>query len=66
MLAAGGLHFYRLSNAIKTLPAGTAYGVWTGTGAAGTAVVGLRLLGEPSSPLRVASLALVVAPAASV
>ncbi len=46
---------------MKTLPAGTAYAVWTGIGAAGTAVVGILLLGESSSPLRVASLALVVA-----
>ena len=61
MLAAGGLSFYLLSNAMKTLPAGTAYAVWTGIGAAGTAVVGILLLGESSSPLRVASLALIVA-----
>ncbi len=46
---------------MKTLPAGTAYAVWTGIGAAGTAVVGIQLLGESSSPLRVASLALIVA-----
>jgi quaternary ammonium compound-resistance protein SugE len=61
MLAAGGLSFYLLSNAMKTLPAGTAYAVWTGIGAAGTAVVGILLLGESSSPLRIASLALIVA-----
>jgi len=61
MLAAGGISFYLLSNAMKTLPAGTAYAVWTGIGAAGTAVVGILLLGESSSPLRVASLALIVA-----
>ena len=61
MLVAGGLSFYLLSTAMKTLPAGTAYAVWTGIGAAGTAVVGILLLGESSSPLRVALLALIVA-----
>ncbi|MDQ3317734.1 MAG: SMR family transporter, partial [Actinomycetota bacterium] len=50
-----------LSNAMKILPAGTAYAVWTGIGAAGTAVVGILLLGESASPLRVFSLALIVA-----
>ena len=61
MLGAGGLSFYLLSTAMKTLPAGTAYAVWTGIGAAGTAVVGILLLGESSSPLRLASLAFIVA-----
>jgi quaternary ammonium compound-resistance protein SugE len=61
MIAAGGLSFYLLSNVMKTMPAGTAYAVWTGIGAAGTAVVGILLLGESASPLRVASLALIVA-----
>ena len=50
-----------LAQALKALPLGTAYAVWTGIGAAGTAVVGILLLGESSSPLRVASLALIVA-----
>ena len=61
MVGAGGLSFYLLSTAMKTLPAGTAYAVWTGIGAAGTAVVGILLLGESSSPLRGLSLALIVA-----
>ena len=60
MLAAGALSFYLLSTAMKTLPAGTAYAVWTGIGAAGTAAVGIVLLGESASPLRIASLALIV------
>ena len=61
MVLAGGLSFYLLSTAMKSLPAGTAYAVWTGIGAAGTAAVGILLLGESASPLRVASLALIVA-----
>ena len=61
MVAAGGLSFYLLSLSMRSLPAGTAYAVWTGIGAAGTAVVGILLLGESSSPLRIASLAFIVA-----
>ena len=60
MVLAGALSFYLLSTAMKSLPAGTAYAVWTGIGAAGTAVVGILLLGESASPLRIASLALIV------
>ena len=61
MFLAGGLSFYLLSTAMKSLPAGTAYAVWTGIGAAGTAAVGILLLGESASPIRIASLALIVA-----
>ena len=61
MLAAGGLSFYLLSTAMKSLPAGTAYAVWTGIGAAGTATVGILLLGESANAFRVLSLALIVA-----
>ena len=61
MVLAGGLSFYLLSTAMKSLPVGTAYAVWTGIGASGTAAVGILLLGESASPLRVASLALIVA-----
>ncbi len=61
MVLAGGLSFYLLSTAMKSLPAGTAYAVWTGIGAAGTAAFGILLLGESASPLRIASLALIVA-----
>ncbi|MGE3275217.1 MAG: quaternary ammonium compound efflux SMR transporter SugE [Vicinamibacterales bacterium] len=52
--------FVLLAEAMKSLPAGTAYAVWTGIGASGTAVLGMLLLGEPASPARLASLALVV------
>lgn len=49
-----------LNFAIKSLPMGTAYAAWTGIGAAGTAVLGILLLGEDSGALRVAALALIV------
>ncbi|WP_369115218.1 quaternary ammonium compound efflux SMR transporter SugE [Edwardsiella tarda] len=50
-----------LAHAMKTLPAGTAYAVWTGIGAVGAAIMGIILLGEPASLLRLLSLALIVA-----
>jgi quaternary ammonium compound-resistance protein SugE len=42
-----------LSQAAKSLPIGTAYGVWVGIGAAGAAVVGMLLLGEPANAGRI-------------
>lgn len=42
-----------LSRAAKTLPIGTAYGVWVGIGAAGAAVVGMVVLGEPATAARI-------------
>jgi quaternary ammonium compound-resistance protein SugE len=45
--------------ALETMPIGTAYAVWTGIGAAGSALVGIWLFGESTSPLRLGSLALV-------
>jgi quaternary ammonium compound-resistance protein SugE len=50
-----------LGLAMRTLPVGTAYAVWTGIGAVGTAVLGIALFGEAASAGRIASLALVVA-----
>ncbi|SDH46256.1 MULTISPECIES: quaternary ammonium compound efflux SMR transporter SugE [Bradyrhizobium] len=50
-----------LGLALKTLPIGTAYAVWTGIGAVGTAILGIFLFGEPASGLRLASIGLIVA-----
>ena len=50
-----------LGLAVKTLPLGTAYAVWTGIGAVGTVVLGIVLLGEPASAGRLISLSLIVA-----
>ena len=61
MLAAGGLSFYLPSNAMKTLPADTAYAIWTGIGAAGTAVVGMVFLRDPVTTVRLLSIVLIVA-----
>ena len=41
-----------LGLAVRDLPIGTAYAVWTGIGAVGTAVLGMALLGEPAHPVR--------------
>lgn len=50
-----------LATAMKTLPAGTAYAVWVGVGAVGTAILGMALLGEPATAGRLLSLALIIA-----
>lgn len=59
-LLAMGISFYLLGLALRTLPLGTAYAVWVGIGAVGTAIAGMLLFAEPASPLRLASLLLVV------
>lgn len=52
--------FALLAAAMKTLPLGTAYGVWTGIGAIGSVLVGILLLGESAAPARLLFLALIV------
>jgi len=55
------LSFVFLATAMKAIPVGTAYAIWTGIGAAGTAIVAIFLFGESASPARLASIALIVA-----
>ena len=50
-----------LGVAMKSLPVGTAYAVWVGVGATGTAILGIVLLGEPASAPRLLSLGLIIA-----
>jgi quaternary ammonium compound-resistance protein SugE len=52
--------FYFLSLALKQLPIGTAYAVWTGIGALGTVVMGMLLFGEPRDLLRLVFLLAIV------
>jgi quaternary ammonium compound-resistance protein SugE len=52
--------FYFLAQAVRTVPVGTAYAVWTGIGAVGTAVFGIILFSEPASAARIACIALIV------
>jgi len=50
-----------LGLALKTLPVGTAYAVWTGIGTIGTALLGIALFGEQASPARLVCIGLIVA-----
>ncbi len=52
--------FGLLNLALRDLPVGTAYAVWTGIGAAGTAIVGILALGEPAEALRIAAISMIV------
>jgi quaternary ammonium compound-resistance protein SugE len=49
-----------LGLAVKHLPVGTAYAVWTGIGTIGTVILGIVLLGDSAAPLRIVCLALIV------
>jgi quaternary ammonium compound-resistance protein SugE len=59
-LVAAGLSFWLLGLALRQLPVGTAYAVWTGIGAVGAAVLGIVFLGESFSIARVGCIALIV------
>lgn len=54
------LSLYLLSMAMRTLPVGTAYAVWVGIGAVGTALYGMAFLNEPTHMARLACLALII------
>ncbi len=54
------ISFWFLSVAMKTIPVGTAYAVWTGVGAVGVAILGMVLLGESRDIMRVICLLLIV------
>jgi quaternary ammonium compound-resistance protein SugE len=53
--------FALLSQALKTIPVGTGYAVWTGIGAAGTAIIGMAFLGESREVLRIVCIVLIIA-----
>ncbi|MDO6389530.1 multidrug efflux SMR transporter [Pontibacter sp. BT731] len=55
------LSFILLAQAMKTLPLGTAYAIWTGIGAAGTAILGMIFLNEPKDLMRILCLLMIVA-----
>ena len=52
---------YFLALAVRSIPIGTGYAVWTGIGAVGTATLGIYLFGEPATAARLASIGLIVA-----
>jgi len=60
-VAAMAISLALLGIAMKTLPVGSAYAVWVGVGAVGTAILGIVLFGEPANAGRLFSLALIVA-----
>ncbi len=60
-IAAMALSLFCLGLALRTLPVGTAYAVWTGIGAVGTAILGMILFGESAAAARLACIGLIVA-----
>jgi quaternary ammonium compound-resistance protein SugE len=53
--------FYFLAQALKVIPVGTGYAIWTGIGAAGTAILGIILFGESAAPARLVCITVIVA-----
>ncbi len=60
-IAAMAGSFFLLAYALRSIPVGTAYAVWTGIGATGVALIGMLVLGENASAPRVFCIALIVA-----
>jgi quaternary ammonium compound-resistance protein SugE len=61
MLAAIGASFALLAVALRSVPFGTAYALWTGIGAAGSVIIGMAAFGEPAGLFRVMCLTLIIA-----
>ncbi|GEP57619.1 DMT family transporter [Reyranella soli] len=59
-VAAGLSSVFLLSLSLRTLPVGTGYAVWTGIGAAGTAILGMVVLGDSAAPMRVLCIVLIL------
>ncbi len=59
-IVAAGLSFWLLGLALKALPVGSAYAVWTGIGTVGAAILGILLFNEPASAVRLGCIALIV------
>ena len=57
----GLFSFYLLNRSLIGIPLGTAYAVWTGIGAAGTALIGIAFYSEPASAMRLLCLAMLIA-----
>ncbi|UVI31875.1 DMT family transporter [Paenibacillus spongiae] len=60
LLTGFGASFLFLALAMKSLPMGTAYAVWTGIGASGGAILGMLVYGEPKTALRILFIAMVL------
>lgn len=59
-LATMGMSFYLLATALRTIPVGTGYAVWTGIGAVGAAVLGMAFFGEPRAAGRMVGIGMIV------
>ena len=59
-IAAALLSIFLLTYALRELPVGTAYAIWTGIGAVGIAVLGIVLFGESAAPLRLLCIGVIV------
>src|ERR1700754_132824 len=59
-VATGLSSVFLLSLSLRALPVGTGYAVWTGIGAAGTAILGIAFLGDSAAPMRVLCIALIL------
>ncbi len=60
MFVSGGFSFFLLSTAMRSLPAGTAYAVWTGIGTVGAVALGILFFKEPAQLLRIVGIALIL------
>ncbi|RPH63035.1 MAG: quaternary ammonium compound efflux SMR transporter SugE [Burkholderiales bacterium] len=60
VVVGAAVSFWLLAIAMRALPVGTAYAVWTGIGAAGTALLGILLLGESADVVRLGCIGLIV------
>jgi quaternary ammonium compound-resistance protein SugE len=60
-VAAMAASFLLLSQALKTIPVGTGYAVWTGIGVVGTVIIGMTFLGEPLEVWRIVCVLLIIA-----
>ncbi len=60
-VAAAGISLWLLTQALKAIPLGTAYAIWTGIGAMGVATLGIVLFSESASPARLLCIAAIVA-----
>lgn len=59
-IVSASLSLWLMSLSLKQIPIGTAYAVWAGIGAAGTAIVGLLMFGESASSLRLMAIGMVI------
>jgi quaternary ammonium compound-resistance protein SugE len=60
-IAAMGVSLFLLGLALRSLPLGTAYAIWTGIGTIGTAILGIYLFNEPAEVLRILCIAMIAA-----